>query len=55
MIKSIFSVIFHAIYGAVCAQLTHSPYDDCETMCALSSSNRKYDQFAIVQGYVMKQ
>ena len=29
-IKSIHSVIFHAIYGAVCIQLTHLSYDDCE-------------------------
>ena len=35
-ITSIFSLIFHAIYGAVCIQLTHLSYDDCENMCTLS-------------------
>ena len=29
-IKSILSIIFHAIYGAVCIQFTHFSYDDCE-------------------------
>ena len=36
-IKSILSAIFHAIYGAVCIQLTHLAYDDCENTCSLSS------------------
>ena len=35
-IKSILSVIFHAIYGTLCIQLTHLSYDDCENMCTLS-------------------
>ena len=35
-IKSILSVIFHAIYGAVCIQLTHLSYDDYENACTLS-------------------
>ena len=30
------SIIFHAIYGAVCIQLSHFSYDDCETGCTLS-------------------
>ena len=30
--KSILSIIFHAIYGAVCIQLTHSSCDDCENI-----------------------
>ena len=34
-IKSLFKIIFHAIYGAVCIQLTYFPYDDCESMCTL--------------------
>ena len=28
--------IFHALYGAVCIQLTHVSCDDCENMCTLS-------------------
>ena len=35
-IKSILSIIFHAIYVAVCIQLTQFFYDDCENMCTLS-------------------
>ena len=35
-IKSILSIIFNAIYGAVCIQLTHFSYDDCENMSTLS-------------------
>ena len=49
-IKSVLSIIFHVIYGAVCIQLTHFSCDDCENMLhfILSSSNRKYEPFAIV-------
>ena len=49
--KSILTIIFHAIHEAVCIQLTHFPYDDCENVCTfivLPSSNRKYDPSAIV-------
>ena len=35
-INSVLSSIFHAIYGAVCIQLTHSSYDDCENTCTWS-------------------
>ena len=28
--RSVLSIIFHAIYGAVCIQLTHFSHDDCE-------------------------
>ena len=28
--------IFHAIYGAMCIQLTHLSHDDCENTCTLS-------------------
>ena len=36
-IKSVLSIIFHAIYGgAVCIQLNHLSYDDYENMCSLS-------------------
>ena len=35
-IKSIFSVIFHEMYGPVCIQLTHLSYDDCENALILS-------------------
>ena len=34
--KSILSIIFHAIYGAVCIQLTHSSYDDFQNICTSS-------------------
>ena len=34
--KSVLSVIFHAIYGAVRIQLTRFSYDDCENMCTWS-------------------
>ena len=49
-IKPILLVIFYVIYGAACIQLTHFSYDDCVNMyfILLSSSNRKYDPFAIV-------
>ena len=33
MIRSVFSVIFHATYMTVCIQLTHLSYDDCENLC----------------------
>ena len=32
-IRLVLSIIFHAIYGAVCIQLTHFSYDDCENTC----------------------
>ena len=35
-IYSILSIIFHAIYGAVCIHLTHFSYDNCENVCTLS-------------------
>ena len=35
-IKTILSVSFHPIYGAVCIQLTHLCYDDCGNTCTLS-------------------
>ena len=52
-IKSILSIIVHALYGAVCIQFTHVSYDVCEIMCTfflLTSPNRKYDPFAIING-----
>ena len=35
-IKLILSIIFHAIYVAMCIQLTYFSYDDCEITCTLS-------------------
>ena len=35
-IKSILSIIFHAIYGAAFIQFTHFSYNDCENTCTLS-------------------
>ena len=31
-IKSILTIVFHAMHGAVCCQLTHSLFDDCENI-----------------------
>ena len=36
MSKSVLSIIFHAIYGAVPIKLTHFSCDDCENTCTLS-------------------
>ena len=57
-IKSILSVIFHVIYGAVCIQLTITLMMTVRMrvlIILLSSSNRKYDPFAIDWGLVMNQ
>ena len=35
-IESILSIIFQAIYGAVCIRLTHFSYDDWKNTCTLS-------------------
>ena len=35
-IKSILSIVFHALYGAVRIQRTHFSYDDCVNSCTLS-------------------
>ena len=35
-IRSVLSIIFHAIYGAVCIQLTCFSYDDCDNPCTWS-------------------
>ena len=40
-IKSIISIISHALYGAVRIQLTHLSYDDCENTCTLSYSHHQ--------------
>ena len=49
-IKHIFSVIHCTLYGAVCFQFTHFPYDDWVSIqfVLLSSSNRKYELLSIV-------
>ena len=49
-IKTILSIIFYSIYGAVCLQLTHFSCDDRENVyfILLSSSNRKYESLTIV-------
>ena len=48
-IKPIISIIFHAIYGAVCIQLIHSLMMIVRLYyILLSSSNRKNDPFSIV-------
>ena len=40
-IKSVPIIILHAMYGAVCIQLTHFCYDDCENTCTLSCHHRQ--------------
>ena len=49
-IKTILSIIFYSIYGAVCLQLTQLSCDDRENVyfILLSSSNRKYESLTIV-------
>ena len=49
-IKTIISIIFYSIYGAVCLQLTEISCDDHENVyfILLSSSNRKYESLTIV-------
>ena len=49
-IKHMFSVIHHTLYGAMCCQFTHFPYDDWENIhfVLLSSTNRKYELLSIV-------
>ena len=49
-IKTILSIIFYSIYGAVCLQLTRFSCDDRENVyfILLSSSNRKYESLTIV-------
>ena len=39
--KTVLSIIFHAIYGAVCIQLTHFSYDDSENTCISSYYHHK--------------
>ena len=49
-IKTILSIIFYSIYGAVCLQLTQFSCDDRENVYFIlsSSSNRKYESLTIV-------
>ena len=49
-IKTILSVIFCSLYGAVSLQFTQLSCDDCENVyfILLSSSNRKYESLTIV-------
>ena len=49
-IKHIFSVIHCTLYGALCFQFTHFPYDDWENIhfVLLSLSNGKYELSSIV-------
>ena len=49
-IKTILSIIFYSIYGAVCLQLTQFSCDDRENsyFILLSSSNRKYESLTII-------
>ena len=49
-IKTILSINFDSIYGAVCLQLTQFSCDDRENVyfILLSSSDRKYESLTIV-------
>ena len=51
-IKTVLSIIFYSIYGAVCLQLTQLSRDGCENVyfILLSSSNRKYEPLTIALG-----
>ena len=53
-IKSILSIVFHAIYGLVCIWLIRFFYDDCENMCTLFNFHHQIgwsnDPIAIVLG-----
>ena len=46
-IKFILWVIFYAIYGAVCIQLTHLCYDNCENTCTLSYCHHRIGIWSI--------
>ena len=48
-IKSILSIIFHAINGAVCIQITHFSYDECENMCTLSFYHYEVENMSHLQ------
>ena len=45
-IKSILSIIFHAIYGAVRIKLAHFSCDDCEDTCTLSYCHHRIGSMA---------
>ena len=50
-IKTLLSIIFCSLYGAVCLQFTQYSYDDHENVYFIlssSSSNRKYESLTIV-------
>ena len=52
-VKSILCIIFLALHGAVCFQLTQYSYDDTENICTLSYFHHQigsmsYELFAIV-------
>ena len=48
--KTILSIIFCSLHGAVCLQFTQFSYDDRENVYFIlsSSSNRKYESLTIV-------
>ena len=55
-IKAIPFIIFYAIYGAVCFQVTHLSFHDCEYIfTSLWNWKYMYESLAIVEGRVMKQ
>ena len=47
-IRTGLSIIFHAIYGALCIQLTHFFCDDCENTCALSYYRHQIGSMALL-------
>ena len=51
-IEHILSVIHYTIYGTVCFQFTHFPFDDWDNLCfvVLLASNRTYELSSIVKG-----
>ena len=52
--KSILSVIFHAIYGAMCIQLIHLSYDDCENTRTLSNCNHQIGSISHLPLFMVK-
>ena len=45
-IRSVLSIIFHALYGVVCFQLNHFAYDDCENTCTWSYYHHQIESMA---------
>ena len=49
-----FSIIFHAIYGAVSIQLTHFSYDNCENTCTWSYYHHQFGRITHLPLFMVK-